>query len=63
MGYQTVEDPSVFVRFPIVEASDARLDGASLLVWTTTPWTLPSNTGARSTPAPTTTRSRTTASA
>ncbi|MEX1264884.1 MAG: isoleucine--tRNA ligase [Actinomycetota bacterium] len=44
-GYETVEDPSVFVRFPIVEASDADLDGASLLVWTTTPWTLPSNAG------------------
>ena len=44
-GYQTVEDPSVFVRFPIVEADDASLVGASLVVWTTTPWTLPSNTG------------------
>jgi isoleucyl-tRNA synthetase len=46
LGYATVEDPSVFVRFPIVEAADASLVGASLLVWTTTPWTLPSNTGA-----------------
>jgi isoleucyl-tRNA synthetase len=46
MGYETVVDPSVFVRFPIVEAADASLVGASLAVWTTTPWTLPSNTGA-----------------
>ena len=45
LGYDTVEDPSVDVRFPIVEASDADLVGASLLVWTTTPWTLPANTG------------------
>jgi isoleucyl-tRNA synthetase len=45
-GYQDVQDPSVFVRFPIVEAADETLVGASLLVWTTTPWTLPSNTGA-----------------
>jgi isoleucyl-tRNA synthetase len=45
LGYETVEDPSVYVRFPIVEASDPDLVGASLLVWTTTPWTLPSNTG------------------
>ncbi|HVF08187.1 MAG TPA: isoleucine--tRNA ligase, partial [Actinomycetota bacterium] len=45
-GYRTVEDPSVFVRFPIVEASEPELEGASLLVWTTTPWTLPSNAGA-----------------
>ena len=42
----TVDDPSVFVRFPILEAPDPTLVGASLLVWTTTPWTLPSNTGA-----------------
>jgi isoleucyl-tRNA synthetase len=46
LGYRTVEDPSVFLRFPVVEAGDAALVGASLLVWTTTPWTLPSNTGA-----------------
>lgn len=42
-GYETVKDPSVYVRFPI--SSGALKDlGASLLVWTTTPWTLISNT-------------------
>ena len=45
LGYQTVQDPSVFVRFPLTRAGNAALDGAALLVWTTTPWTLPSNTG------------------
>ena len=45
LGYQTVDDPSVHLRFPIVEADDAGLVGASMIVWTTTPWTLPSNTG------------------
>ena len=45
LGYESVEDPSVYVRFPIVEAPAADLVGASLLVWTTTPWTLPSNAG------------------
>jgi isoleucyl-tRNA synthetase len=45
LGYETVEDPSIFVRFPIVDAPDPSLVGASLAVWTTTPWTLPSNTG------------------
>jgi isoleucyl-tRNA synthetase len=45
MGYRTVEDPSLVVRFPLVEAEDPALVGASLLIWTTTPWTLPSNTG------------------
>ena len=42
-GYETVTDPSVYVRFPITSGKLAEL-GASLLVWTTTPWTLVSNT-------------------
>ena len=42
-GYETVTDPSVFVRFPITSGELQTL-GASLLVWTTTPWTLVSNT-------------------
>ena len=42
-GYREVADPSVYVRFPLV--NDTRDDplGESLIVWTTTPWTLPSN--------------------
>jgi len=43
LGYQTVEDPSVFVRFPIDRSPGGAFDGVSLLVWTTTPWTLPAN--------------------
>lgn len=42
-GYQTVTDPSVYVRFPVTSGPLADL-GAALLVWTTTPWTLVSNT-------------------
>jgi isoleucyl-tRNA synthetase len=42
-GYETVTDPSVFVRFPITSGGLVALK-ASLLVWTTTPWTLVSNT-------------------
>lgn len=38
LGYDQAVDPSVFVRMPLVE--DPR---TSLLVWTTTPWTLPGN--------------------
>ncbi len=37
-GYKTVDDPSVYVALPLVDDP-----GTSLLVWTTTPWTLPSN--------------------
>jgi isoleucyl-tRNA synthetase len=38
MGYAEATDPSVFVRMPLVDKPDT-----SLLVWTTTPWTLPAN--------------------
>jgi len=37
-GYREVADPSVYVRFPLIDDPLT-----SLLVWTTTPWTLPSN--------------------
>ncbi|MGI9197399.1 MAG: isoleucine--tRNA ligase [Candidatus Nanopelagicales bacterium] len=44
-GYETVVDPSVYVRFPVTDGPLAdRYPGISLLVWTTTPWTLVSNT-------------------
>jgi isoleucyl-tRNA synthetase len=42
-GYaDDVDDPSVWVRFRLAGAP-APLDGAALLAWTTTPWTLPAN--------------------
>lgn len=37
-GYQTVDDPSVMIRFPVEGEPKT-----SFLAWTTTPWTLPSN--------------------
>ena len=55
LGYQEVEDPSIYVRFPVVdepvagsaaggnEGVPAEGRKVSFLVWTTTPWTLPSN--------------------
>ena len=45
--YQTVTDPSVTVRFPLTAvpgSAPQELVGANMLVWTTTPWTLVSNT-------------------
>ncbi|WP_326638350.1 isoleucine--tRNA ligase [Streptosporangium sp. NBC_01755] len=42
-GYETVTSPSVHVRMPATSGPLADL-GASLLIWTTTPWTLVSNT-------------------
>ena len=38
LGYDEATDPSVFVRMPLTDKKDT-----SLLVWTTTPWTLPGN--------------------
>jgi len=58
-GYREVDDPSVYVRFPLkqettplavrekLQAQGVRLEeleNLAILVWTTTPWTLPSNT-------------------
>ena len=37
-GYKDVEDPSVYVKFPVTGEQNTHL-----LVWTTTPWTLPGN--------------------
>lgn len=37
-GYEETDDPSVFVRFPLIDEPNTYL-----LVWTTTPWTLPGN--------------------
>jgi isoleucyl-tRNA synthetase len=39
--YKELEHPSLFVRFPLAER-----EGESLVVWTTTPWTLPANVAA-----------------
>jgi isoleucyl-tRNA synthetase len=39
-GYRDTTDPSITVRFPLASDDGARRD---LLVWTTTPWTLPAN--------------------
>ncbi len=48
-GYETVTDPSVYVRFPLTSGPWA--GRAALLVWTTTPWTLVSNTAVAVNPA------------
>ena len=52
-GYDTVVDPSVYVRFPVQpeEALAQQFPGLALLVWTTTPWTLVSNTAVAAKPS------------
>ena len=39
LGYKEVSEPAVFVKFKLES------DEASILAWTTTPWTLPGNVG------------------
>jgi isoleucyl-tRNA synthetase len=39
--YQERSDPSLFVRFPLIDRP-----GESVVIWTTTPWTLPANVAA-----------------
>jgi len=41
-GYKDIDDPSVFISFPLIDAP-GELENAELTAWTTTPWTLPSN--------------------
>jgi isoleucyl-tRNA synthetase len=44
LGYKDVEDPSVYVKLPVREGPAGGVEvGDSLLVWTTTPWTLITN--------------------
>ena len=51
LGYDEVDDPSVYIKFKVVDDPLNVLEGvnflskmAYLLAWTTTPWTLPGNT-------------------
>ncbi|HYI81052.1 MAG TPA: isoleucine--tRNA ligase [Thermoleophilaceae bacterium] len=56
-GYKDVVDPSIYVRFPLLD--DAGADaGEALLVWTTTPWTLPGNVAVAVAPQVTYVRAR-----
>jgi isoleucyl-tRNA synthetase len=42
-GYLDIVDPSLYVRFPVVDARAPLEPGDELLAWTTTPWTLVSH--------------------
>jgi isoleucyl-tRNA synthetase len=41
LGYDKIRDRSIYVTFPFTDGS-----GRELVIWTTTPWTLPSNVAA-----------------
>ncbi len=40
--YHEKTSPTIYVKFPVVKGA-AALDGASVVIWTTTPWTIPGN--------------------
>ncbi|HEV7774537.1 MAG TPA: isoleucine--tRNA ligase [Conexibacter sp.] len=42
-AYRDVVDPSAYVRLPVTKPAGPLSEGDELLIWTTTPWTLPSN--------------------
>jgi len=40
--YHEKQSPTIYVKFPVVKGSD-ELKNASVVIWTTTPWTIPAN--------------------
>jgi isoleucyl-tRNA synthetase len=43
LEYHDKISDAIFVKFPIIEAQDSDLIGSFVLIWTTTPWTIPGN--------------------
>ncbi|MDB5590990.1 isoleucine--tRNA ligase [Enterovirga sp.] len=43
--YEERTSQTVWVAFPVAETLDGDLDGAKVVIWTTTPWTIPANRG------------------
>src|SRR5207244_12237558 len=41
--YEDYVSDQVWVKFPVRDAHDREIKGASILIWTTTPWTIPGN--------------------
>ncbi|WP_299667382.1 isoleucine--tRNA ligase [uncultured Ruegeria sp.] len=41
--YHDKESFTIWVKFKIVNTGDVTLDNANVVIWTTTPWTMPSN--------------------
>ena len=43
--YHDHTSPTIHVCFPVIEASSPALEGAAVVIWTTTPWTIAGNRG------------------
>lgn len=43
--YHDHTSTTIYVAFPVIKTSNSKLEGASFVIWTTTPWTIPGNRG------------------
>ena len=43
--YMEHKSTTLYVRFPVASAKNAALESAAVVIWTTTPWTIPGNRG------------------
>ena len=43
--YMEHKSTTLYVRFPVAQTKDPKLEGTSVVIWTTTPWTIPGNRG------------------
>ena len=41
--YKEHKSVTIWIRFPVAKAAIPALEGADVVIWTTTPWTMPSN--------------------
>ena len=41
--YEDHKSPTIYVRFPVMTTKLPALEGAGVVIWTTTPWTIPGN--------------------
>ncbi len=41
--YHDHTSTTIFVRFPVAKAAIPEIEGAAIVIWTTTPWTMPGN--------------------
>ncbi|HAT34628.1 MAG TPA: isoleucine--tRNA ligase, partial [Rhodospirillaceae bacterium] len=41
--YEDYESDQIWVKFPLAEKADGALEDAQIVIWTTTPWTIPGN--------------------
>jgi len=41
--YQDHTSTTLWIKFPVIKATRKELEGASIVIWTTTPWTIPAN--------------------